>query len=141
MRSLVYVSSAVELFTDNELKALLQKSRINNQTANITGMLLYKDGNFMQYLEGPGEAVDAVMTRVKADPRHTGLLVLLQEEQAKRQFADWSMGFKKLKKNEDVVIPGHNDFLNLPLTDERFQQNPTRTMQLLLRFKKIVGSV
>jgi len=50
---LVYVSSATELFSDTQLENLLLRSRQNNSTLGITGMLLYKDGNFMQCLEGP----------------------------------------------------------------------------------------
>ena len=48
----VYVSSAVDLFSDEELLKLLDVSRKNNQALDVTGMLLYKGGNFMQFLEG-----------------------------------------------------------------------------------------
>jgi hypothetical protein len=141
MYSLVYVSSAVEVFSQQELEALLKKSRMNNCEREITGMLLYKEGNFMQFLEGPKAQVIKLMDIVKADPRHRGLMVLLQEEQPERLFSEWSMGFKKYNKGDKLVIPGHSDFLNLPLTSEEFMANPSRSMQLLLSFKKTVGAV
>jgi hypothetical protein len=136
--SLVYVSSAVELFTNDELEALLDKSRKNNHARDVTGMLLYKDGNFMQFLEGPRENVTALSEKIGADPRHRGMMVLLEEEKPERQFSEWSMGFKKYKSGEKIEIPGYTDFLNLPLTSEQFLKNPSRTLQLLLSFKKTV---
>jgi hypothetical protein len=50
MFHIVYASSALQLFTKPELQTLLEKARQNNAKLNVTGMLLYKDGNFMQAL-------------------------------------------------------------------------------------------
>jgi hypothetical protein len=52
MFSIVYVSSALKPFSKTDLLTLLEKSRENNTSLGISGMLLYKDGNFMQVLEG-----------------------------------------------------------------------------------------
>lgn len=66
---LVYVSSAVKLFSSAELQQLLRGARENNSSRDITGMLLYKDGNFMQVLEGEKEPVLALRDRISRDPR------------------------------------------------------------------------
>lgn len=50
MINLIYTSSAVELFREDELVELLKTSRDNNRRRGITGMLLYNDGNFLQVL-------------------------------------------------------------------------------------------
>jgi hypothetical protein len=92
MYLVAYVSSAVQLFSDTELEALLNKSRANNEKVGVTGMLLYKDGNFMQVLEGSKESVISVLKRVEADPRHCGVIRLFEQEEDKRDFGDWSMG-------------------------------------------------
>ncbi|HSM42684.1 MAG TPA: BLUF domain-containing protein, partial [Afifellaceae bacterium] len=52
MYCLVYVSAAHHLMGDDELTEILETSRARNAAAGITGMLLYKDGSFMQLLEG-----------------------------------------------------------------------------------------
>ncbi len=57
MLSLIYVSSSTRAFSDADLVALLEQSQEKNARLDITGMLLYKDGNFMQVLEGPDDAV------------------------------------------------------------------------------------
>lgn len=111
MLSLVYVSSATELLTDEELRALLQQSRAANQQRGVTGMLLYRDGNILQCLEGPKDAVRRAYDTISRDPRHDGVIVLVEEEVEQRSFADWSMGFKDLSGTEPESLEGYTDFL------------------------------
>ena len=133
---LTYVSSAVKPFSQSELLDLLTKSRENNSKLGVTGMLLYKDGNFMQVLEGDEDTVRVLITKIASDPRHRGLIILLQGPLEERQFPDWSMGFRDLTSAEVLAIPGYNEFLNTPLTGEEFSADPSRCQKLLLTFKK-----
>jgi hypothetical protein len=136
MYFLVYASSAVELFSDQDLTELLAVSRRNNEKVGVTGLLLYSQGNFMQVLEGPEEAVRTTHTRIAKDPRHTGLITLVQGERDEREFDDWSMGFKRLDNHNTPALPGHSDFMNTRLDAAEFNGNPSRTMALLSFFKK-----
>ncbi len=136
LTSLVYVSSAVELFSQAELRTLLDTSRRNNTRSGITGMLLYKDGNFMQVLEGPAAALREVHERIGRDPRHTGLITLMERPIAQRQFVDWSMGFRNLADPNLHVSPGYNEFLNMPLTDAALVAEPSRVDKLLRFFRE-----
>ena len=133
---LVYVSSAVTPFTPSELVDLLAKSHENNGKLDISGMLLYKDGNFMQVLEGEEEPVRALYAKISGDGRHRGLLTLLEGPLTQRQFPDWSMGFRDLSAADVLAVPGYDEFLNTPLTDPRFASDPTRCQKLLTTFKK-----
>jgi hypothetical protein len=132
----VYVSSAVRLFSNEELVELLEHSRKKNAADDITGMLLYKDGNFMQFLEGPRKNVCALLDTIKGDPRHRGMIILLQSEHDERDFSEWSMGFKTLKNDVLPEVPGYSDFLDLPLTSDEFLMHPSKSLQLLLSFKE-----
>ena len=135
MFSLTYVSSAVTPFTPKQLRDLLAVCRENNRRREITGMLLYKDGNFMQALEGIESKVRESHQIIAADPRHHGLITLLQGSVPEREFSDWTMGFRDL--GVDIDNPeGYSEFLNLPLTAKDFQANPTKAHKLLLMFKK-----
>ena len=102
----------------------------------ITGMLLYNDGNFMQVLEGEEEGVRDLFGKITRDPRHRGIITLLQEHQRERQFPEWSMGFRDLNSPEVLSTPGYSEFLNTPLTGEEFSSAPPRAQKLLLMFKK-----
>ncbi|MBC7837514.1 MAG: BLUF domain-containing protein [Nitrospiraceae bacterium] len=132
---LIYVSSASKLFSPSELVDLLAQCHDQNATVGITGMLLYKDGNFMQVLEGEEAVVLALHSKIGRDPRHRGLLTLAQGPLAERQFPDWSMGFRDLNAANVLSTPGYNEFLNSPLTGEEFSSDPTRCQKLLLMFK------
>src|ERR1700761_2224564 len=110
MFSLVYISSAVKLFSDEQLRELLEQSRIKNLRLEITGMLLYKEGSFMQALEGARENVLEVMRSIRVDPRHESLVILLEQEHPQRHFPDWSMGFRKYNPDDEILLPGYTDF-------------------------------
>jgi lipopolysaccharide biosynthesis regulator YciM len=133
--SLVYVSSAKQLFSEEELKALLEQSRDNNTRLGLTGLLLYKDGNFMQVLEGPEDAVKRLYNIIQKDPRHHGFLQLLRQQIREREFASWSMGFKNLKDVNLQQIPGYSAFMNEPLNSAGFQADPSRAQKLLGMFR------
>lgn len=133
---LVYVSSATRPFSGEDLRALLETCRKNNAGLGITGMLLYKDGNFMQVLEGDEEAVRGLYARIAADPRHGGEMILQQGFTEGRQFPDWSMGFRDLDSPEVRAEPGYSEFLNTPLTGQEFSGDPSRAQKLLLTFKR-----
>ena len=126
MLSLVYVSSATQLFSEEDLKALLAQSRDKNKRLGLTGLLLYKDGNFMQVLEGAEDAVLQIYATIQGDPRHHGILELTRQQIQEREFASWSMGFKNLK---DVN-------LNEPLNSAGFQADPSRAQKLLAMFRQ-----
>jgi hypothetical protein len=136
MFQLVYASSALRPFSEPELRTLLRKARQNNVKLGVTGMLLYKGGNFLQALEGEQEVVTTLLTSIESDPRHRGVLVLLRRTSEQRDFPDWSMGFRNLANQDAGNMPGYSDFMNTSLTGAELSQDPNRCMKLLLLFKK-----
>ena len=134
--SLVYVSSATLPFSRDDLRVLLATCRNNNAALGVTGLLLYKDGNFMQLLEGDEETVRGLYARIENDPRHGGEIALQQGFVEGRQFPDWSMGFRDLDSPEERSTPGYSEFLNAPLTGLEFSGSPSRAQKLLLTFKR-----
>lgn len=134
----IYVSSATIPFSKSDLLNLLTKSRENNNKLGITGMLLYKERNFMQLLEGEEAAVRALHAKIESDARHKGMLTLLRGPLEKRQFPDWSMGFRDLNSLDVKSVPGYSEFLNTPLTGDEFASDLTRCQKLLLTFKEIM---
>jgi len=134
---LVYVSAAVTWFSESELRELLTSARFRNEHAGITGMLLYKDGNFMQALEGPEAAVQGLYKRIEADRRHHGLVVLDRGVQETRQFALWNMAFHDLSEGRGVMPVGYSRFMDEPLNDPAYVQQPGRCHELLQMFKAL----
>lgn len=91
MHSLIYVSQATVAFRADELDELVERASAANGARGVTGMLAYNGEHFMQLLEGSKDAVDSIMTRIMGDFRHSGLVVIRQDERAARECPDWSM--------------------------------------------------
>lgn len=138
MFCLVYASSATRLFSPSQLTDLLASCHANNSRLGITGLLLYKNGDFMQALEGEEQTVLNLYAKIYQDERHTGVLTLLQTTISARQFPNWSMGFRDLNSPEVRSLPGYNEFLNRPLTEAEFSSDPTYCQRLLTIFKKMM---
>jgi len=105
---LIYVSKAVEPMSKQALDTLLKQSQTFNRSKGITGYLLYQDGYFMQMLEGNRDILFDLMDKVKIDPRHHDVRIVIEERTRCRVFLDWSMALSDLtpKPNE----PKFNDW-------------------------------
>ena len=137
---LVYVSTAVNDLSQEELVELMRKSSASNAKRNVTGMLLSKERNFMQVLEGSESAVRSLHAIIAADPRHKGLITILQGPLKERQFANWSMGFRNLNDPSLRDNPAYSEFMNTRLSSEEFAADSARCWKVLLTFKQNMGS-
>jgi len=91
MGAILYISKAARPVTHGDLTRLLDYARQRNEQEGITGVLLYSEGSFMQYLEGPADALMRVYAIIKANPMHFGLIDLVREPISSRAFGEWSM--------------------------------------------------
>jgi hypothetical protein len=107
--SLVYTSSASQPFRETALVQLLTECRRNNAAVDVTGMLLYRGGRFIQVLEGVADTVRELAERIRRDPRHHDMRVLLEERVSQRRFPDWTMGYRALRGGEDAAPEGYRD--------------------------------
>lgn len=131
--SLVYVSYATQEMSGEELKDLLEVCRRNNKPLNVTGMLLYRDGYFIQALEGEEDTVMDLYETIVKDPRHDRVLTVYKGEIVNRAFTDWSMGFRNLEDVDFSEYPEYTDFSQF--SPEYFSNNPSRAKSLLKTFK------
>jgi len=113
MIRLIYVSSAYTLLSSNELSDLLSISVKNNILRNITGFLIYLDGNFIQVLEGHEADVDFFYKKILNDKRHHDVIIIDRSNIEHRDFDSWSMGFKALAQDEIAQITGYSTISNL----------------------------
>ena len=131
----VYVSSAVRPLTEDEILDILLVARQNNERLGVTGMLLYRDGNFLQVLEGPASVVDSLIQRIRRDPRHAGFILMSRTYIEERQFQEWSMAFRNMSK--DVTSKdGYSPFLESDFDDDETGEQSQLVFRLLRRFKQ-----
>lgn len=93
MFQLIYSSAAVTPFTQTDLSKLLDLARRRNTLFDITGMLLYHSGSFLQVLEGPESGIDMIYRSITRDKRHISHKLLNRQNVTRREFQGWSMGF------------------------------------------------
>ena len=97
---LLYCSQAVRLFGEEELADLLEASLAWNARCDITGLLCYGNGHFVQVLEGEAAAVEELFARIQRDRRHYHVHVLSRGVGPARRFDDWRMAFTKTQTHE-----------------------------------------
>lgn len=133
MRTITYTSAAKELFSAERLEALLDKSFQANQRWQVTGMLLYNAGTFMQTIEGPPEAIEQLFKNICRDNTHHHLIKVLDEEIEERHFGEWNMGFIDGAKLENNLV-GYSHFLSSPPMAESFRRSNSDAKKLLASF-------
>lgn len=89
---LMYASRAAPAVNQEQLIAILRKSKAHNPMLGVTGVLCFSEGIFLQVLEGGRSAVNRLYNRIASDPCHTDVELLSYEEIGERRFAGWSMG-------------------------------------------------
>ena len=104
MRAIAYVSAASWNLLDKQIERIVAESRRLNALNGITGVLLYCDGNFMQYLEGEEEAVLETFARIRASESHYQINELMNQPILEREFGDWTMGFSRPTPEEFVEL-------------------------------------
>ena len=95
---LMYASRAADSVSQDELVAILRKSKANNPGIGVTGVLCFSSGIFLQVLEGGRNAVSKLYNHIAVDPRHHDVVLLSYEEIGERSFSGWSMGQVNLSR-------------------------------------------
>ena len=131
MLSIAYVSAATQEMTDDEVAAILTRSRANNAYRELTGALLYHRGRFIQVLEGPDVAVNARFAVIAADPRHDGIQKILEKQIGARQFPEWTMGFRPLTDDSVKQLDGFDDFFGARTGRARLEHAENEAQQFL----------
>lgn len=114
---LIYTSTILDHTSEVELYDILESSIRNNTEKDITGLLIYNDGMFIQMLEGGREEVNSIYRKILDDKRHYNITTLLSGETSKRHFPHWRMAlevthektFRQLEAFESLQEA--NDFL------------------------------
>jgi hypothetical protein len=137
LHELLYVSVETRRHTKDDLLALLNQSRANNEKLGITGILLYYKKHFLQVLEGEKETIFELLRKIRKDARHASVIMFWDQPIEKRNFQDWTMAFVNLEEIDRTKLKGFSDFLDKGF-DEINDNNLTIAQKLLLACKKLL---
>lgn len=114
MYQLVYVSDASYNIDKGELDSIFLQTQSNNLKHDISGFLSYKNGNFLQLLEGEKNKVLQLLEVLKKDARHKNLTIVFEHQVDNRVFDDYSTGFlTPLNRAVYSKLYDYFDFLKL----------------------------
>ena len=107
MYQLLYISNAVNLMSNDELESLLGNARIKNHQLNITGMLVYLDGSFIQVLEGEKAVVKDSFKNISKDPRHNNIILVDENHMVVFKNLCHSININAQALRSDRLCPTH----------------------------------
>ena len=92
LEQLIYVSIDTRGVT-NPIRAadILAEARRNNARDDITGVLTFTGGRFIQILEGATDRLEDLLARLAVDTRHSDLQILVRRDVPDRDFKGWDM--------------------------------------------------
>jgi len=124
MHHIIYLSWAAHPFSDEQLQTLLQTARSHNAQVDVTGILVYGNGCFLQVLEGEEATVRQLYDQIKQDNRHRNVTAYADKAVAQRAFAEWSMAYEAATPQQFEELAGYLrpanvafDAARLPLID------------------------
>lgn len=79
-------------------RAVESEARNYNEQHNITGILCYGNGRFLQCLEGDKQVLLSLLRQIVEDRRHKNVKILLIQPIQYRSFSNWNMRLMFLER-------------------------------------------
>lgn len=99
--AIVYVSSASDDLEKEEIKQILNSSKTWNNEHDITGLLLFSEGNFFQVIEGEKEMIPKLFESIKEDKRHHNIIQIFGKDIHKEAYDGYDSDFVSEDANYD----------------------------------------
>ncbi|MGP9544297.1 BLUF domain-containing protein [Psychrobacter sp. AOP7-B1-25] len=115
------------------LSDIITVSSKHNPESQITGIISYREGQYLQVLEGPSAEVDKLMAKIASDPRHEDIWVFLDQNVTERSFKNWGVSvfdFVDQSTFFDTFIENNSALLN------GFNEQHTKRIQPFFDIKK-----
>jgi len=87
----VYRSRATQHLGTSQLLDLVSRAQSRNRESDVTGLVIYDDDHFFQWLEGPDDGLAPILDSIRRDARHTDIEVLIDRADTPRVFEGWSL--------------------------------------------------
>jgi len=109
LHQVIYTSYLKHAFNESDFINQLMLSRQQNAQNNITGMLFYANGKYIQLIEGPKNSVIQLMGNIHEDERHYDIEIIADTPISYRNFAGRNMDYKLFAGNELEQLIGFED--------------------------------
>ncbi|TFZ44645.1 BLUF domain-containing protein [Stenotrophomonas maltophilia] len=99
-RAIAYASEALPALDPLRLTAMVEDAARFNRDAGLTGVLLFDGQRFLQYIEGPEDALGVAYARILAANSHREIVELARGRVGRRMFPYWSMRLLRAESRE-----------------------------------------
>ena len=93
LKTICYISDSRINNSINDFNNLIFTAKSNNAKNNITGILVYKNNNFLQVFEGHIDTVDNIFSKIRMDDRHRNIFKIIDTTIEERIFEEYNFGF------------------------------------------------
>lgn len=90
---LIYASEVTAALNPAAVSQIVAAASTRNARLQVTGMLAFDSGHFLQVLEGRRSVLGELFARIAADPRHCRIELMEVRPVDERLFPHWAMGF------------------------------------------------
>jgi hypothetical protein len=101
--TICYISKAVDELDETGVKNIFSTTLRNNSKDNITGILVFHEGNFLQVLEGKKKKLVKLFAKIFEDNRHHRILTVIDHFNKRRIFETYATQFSVVKNKEDLT--------------------------------------
>jgi len=137
---LIYSSAATGEMARTDLEQMLRESRLRNTRRDITGVLVFSDGVFLQVLEGEREDVEDLMESIGRDPRHRDIKVIHEEEIDRRAFPTWRMAYLSPRAEDVSTWAGLEGAASVEGVLATLRSDPERVPRVLVSLVEALAS-
>ncbi|GAB1855506.1 hypothetical protein MHTCC0001_03400 [Flavobacteriaceae bacterium MHTCC 0001] len=93
MITICYLSSVRPRLSIIDIESLFNQTKKQNDIYNISGVLIYNDGNFFQILEGEENYVNLLYAKIKGDKRHHNIIEIINSPINEKIFDGFDYGY------------------------------------------------
>jgi hypothetical protein len=132
MDAVAYVSRATLDFDVAALESLADRAAEKNRRLAVTGYLSFRQGVFLQYLEGEPQVIAELMNTIAADNRHRLVRQIHLGDVEDRVFADWSMRYLSASDFAEIGLADVLEGVMLTMVSEAFDREAAHRTVLRL---------
>lgn len=101
LKTICYLSTKAYDLSEEDITAIFEDSLGNNTAQDVTGILVYNQGNFLQVLEGEEGVVDTLFHKITKDERHKNIITVINSPLEDRLFSEFNLGYSVLTNVDD----------------------------------------
>ncbi len=131
LRTIAYHSHEAQPTDEFALASLLIRAQRFNDQHEVTGLLAYANGVFLQTIEGEADAVGRVYERICKDPQHTDVVTFVDEPIEQRSYPTWAM-LSTIDRANKMILGFLQQKIAAP--GDRFTSGQVNAMRRLIEF-------